>query len=378
MPEHNDPSVSESRVTSTKTHLPFEKPNGNGDSHPDGRLLAEHIRELSVRWPQFYNCIDPAKLSDGNCRMIRELAARMIDFDTTLQGGRGDWYRQAQQNPLIRSVGIKGLFALVSPGQNLSNLTPQHRILDVLGGDGVLARAMPELTSATSLPLIMTSDLSEEMVLAAQAYGLFAIQQPAQKLLLKDDTLDGVILAYGTHHIPVDDRARACQEAYRVLKPGGRAVLHDFEEHSPMAQWFNDIVDRYSQTGHAFAHFTRGGIMEHFQSAKFDHITIACLYDPFILSAGSREEAQLKLADYILNMYGLVKLVEQHGHQEALSVVYELALKYFKYDYRKMGLEDSFGAAHITISKKGESWFIELPRVALVGCGVKGHAVATE
>jgi SAM-dependent methyltransferase len=161
------------------------------------------------------------------------------------------------------------------------------------------------LAPPSLMPSILTSDLSEEMVIAARAYGLFAIRQPAQNLLLKDRSLDGVIIAYGTHHIPPDHRVQACQEAFRVLRHDGRIVLHAFETGSHMARWFSEVVDQYSITGHQYPHFTAGEIRDYLSRAGFTDINIRYIYDPFIIYAGSADEAKHKLAEYLLNMYGL-------------------------------------------------------------------------
>lgn len=336
-----------------------------------GTSLAAQLAEIKTQWPQFYECIDVERLSDENFYFITELSAGMVDFHSTHKGGRGELYREAQRNPLIRMVGIRQLFELVSPQGKLSSLTPQHKILDVLGGDGVLARAMQHLATPAQMPQVLTSDLSEDMVAAAQSYGLFALCQPAQNLLLKDDSIDGVIIAYGTHHIPQEQRVLACKEAYRVLRDGGRIVFHDFEEDSPMAGWFSEVVDKYSITGHQFPHFTFEEIQTNLEKAGFSDIHVNYLYDPFIMEGPSFEEARRMFARCLLNMYGLVKLSERHSDEEVLDIIAALSDKYFRYDYTRLGLSESFGVPEVRVVEVNGAWRLEAPRVALVGQATK-------
>ncbi|HVG17468.1 MAG TPA: methyltransferase domain-containing protein, partial [Blastocatellia bacterium] len=316
-------------------------------------------------------CIDISRISEGDRPFISNQIRKPFDFESISQGGRGEMYRRAQQDPLVRATGIKNLFRLVSPDRDLEKLSPQFTILDVLGGDGVLARAMQQVMPSASMPSIITSDLSDDMVAAAQEYGLFAIRQPAQSLLLKDNSIDGVIIAYGTHHIPKDQQLQVCKEAFRVLKPGGHIAFHDFEVGSPISHWFSEVVDPYSLTGHSFPHFTREEMKGLLFDAGFDDAAVVYMYDPFILSVDTEAEAQSRLAEYLLNMYGLAKLVDQHGEEEALRFVYSLALKHLRYDYERMGMDESFGAPEILISEKDGHMRIEAPRVALVGAATK-------
>ena len=333
--------------------------------------FVERLAMVRERWPDFYECIDLARVTETSCSLIVAMATSAFDFNSRAGGGRGESYRLAQINPMIRSTGISQLFNFIRPSNGAKEFTPQHRVLDVLGGDGVLARAINQMLPPARRPHIITSDLDEDMVRAAQAYGLFAIQQPAQKLLLKDNSTHGVIIAYGSHHIPSDQRLEACREAFRVLKPGGRIAFHDFEAGSPVSRWFGEVVDRYSQTGHRFDHFTRDEIRQYLQEAGFDDVKVDQVYDPFILSDKTATTAQTLLKKHLLEMYGLVQLTKCNGQARALEIVFELAHQYFRYDYRSMGLEDSFGAPYIKTHQKNGYWFVESPRVALVGHGVK-------
>src|ERR1051326_9218576 len=142
-----------------------------------GRSLIEQLSFLEKTWPGLYDSIDTTRLSEDSQLMMENIASKLVDFDSISQGGRGELYRLAQEDPLIRSVGIRQLFEFVSDGENLKNLSPSHKILDVLGGDGVLARAVNHLVPSDSRPGILTSDLSEGMIQAALEYGLFAIRQ---------------------------------------------------------------------------------------------------------------------------------------------------------------------------------------------------------
>jgi SAM-dependent methyltransferase len=322
---------------------------------------------LKERWPELHECIDHDRVTES-INLTTEISAKAVDFESVADGGRGELYRCAQQDPLVRAIGIRKLFYLVSAGRSLTN---KHKILDVLGGDGVLSRAMSAMSSPESMPRILTSDISEEMVAAAESYGLFAIRQPAQKLVIKDSILDGVIIAYGTHHIPQDERVNVCQEAFRVLKPGARIVLHDFETGSQVATWFSEVVNKYSVTGHAYPHFTFEGIRNYLSEGGFEAIHVEYLYDPFIAVDETCEGAKRRMAQYLIYMYGLMKLVEERGNEEALEIVYTLSLKYFNYDYFSMGLDSSFGASHVRITKKDNMFQIEVPRVAVAGYGMK-------
>ena len=335
------------------------------------RSLAEQLLKLEADWPLLYDCIDPERVSEESNLLISRLADRAFDFDSIARGGRGELYRRAQQNPLIRSVGIRQLFEFVATDCDLRNITSAHRILDVLGGDGVLARATRDLFPPDSMPNVLTSDLSEGMVLAAQEYGLFAMQQAAQKLLLKDAAVDGVIIAYGTHHIPLDQRLEACKEAFRVLRTGGRIVFHDFDQDSPMSSWFSEVVDKYSLTGHRFPHFTQQEISGLLTDAAFININVRYMYDPFNVTAESEQEAKDEMCKYLIDMYGLSKLVDRYGHEGALKAAYSLACRHFRYDYQRFGLSSSFGTSEVQTFEKDGQWHVEVPRLALVGYAEK-------
>ncbi|HEU0298647.1 MAG TPA: methyltransferase domain-containing protein [Longimicrobium sp.] len=325
---------------------------------------------LRDRAPALFACIDPARVAEGR-RVARRIAAAAHDFDSAARGGRGESYRRAQTATAVRSAGIRSLFDLLSPDRDFSSLPPDARILDVLGGDGLLARVVAQEAGGRWSGRILTSDVSPGMVRAAEAYGLPALCQAAQYLVLRDACMDGVILAYGTHHIPRPDRPVVCAEANRVLRAGGRVLLHDFEDGSPVARWFGEVVHAYSRTGHAFPHFTAAEMEDYLCSAGFVDVRVGPLYDPFVLEAPSEAEARSALAGYLADMYGLVVLVRDRGAEGARRHIGELADEYFRYDYAALGLPADFGVERTTLSRVAGGVRIELPRVALVGTGTR-------
>lgn len=330
--------------------------------------LLEQARLLQHQSIDLYNCIDIERISlADNFPSLFNALLQAHDFDGIAQGGRGDLYRQAQLNMMVRSTGIKQLFHLTSPRCDIENLSPDYKIIDVLGGDGLLTRVLSRMLSPSRMPSILTSDISQDMIIAAQRYGQPALQQPAEYLLLKNGSMDAVVIAYGAHHIPPDQRLLACQEAFRVLKPGGYLVFHDFEEHSPVARWFNEVIHKYSLTGHDFLHFTAAQIEYYLVNSGFGEISVQYMYDPFVLSGNSQEQVKQRLGEYLLKMYGLVKLVDEKKNEYAWQSIYSLASECFQYNYQRMNLDDSFGASGIHVYEKEGFWYIEMPRVALVG-----------
>ncbi|GCE15706.1 class I SAM-dependent methyltransferase [Tengunoibacter tsumagoiensis] len=323
-------------------------------------LHLEHLQSIS---PTLYNCIDLEKIPAADA--LYE-ATETVDFRPEAQGGRGESYRLAQKNPHVRLVGIHQLFQLASPDNSIHSFPPNYTILDVLGGDGTLFRALASLLPSHQMPAILTSDIDEGMVQSSCQYGLASIRQSAQHLVIKDDSFDAVIIAYGSHHIPQEQRLQVCKEAWRILKPGGKFILHDFEQASPVAQWFEQVVHPYSVMGHDYAHFTRAEITGYLQQAGFHTFDVHYMYDPFILKGDSAAQVKDILGQHLFNMYGLVG-IEQPFQETA----YHLARHYFQYDYTALALPSTFGRSEVSIYETEQGWQIEMPRVALVGLAQK-------
>jgi SAM-dependent methyltransferase len=340
--------------------------NGNRESMVvatrSGSTQTPVLGHLRQHYPGVYSLLDSDRISS------RVEADGSADFESRTLGGRGESYRLAQQNPSIRRHGIAALFTLAAPGNDLGSWRRHHVVLDALGGDGTLTRALSSVDPLVPWPVVVTGDLSLEMVSAAQRYGLPAVHQAVQAMRFRDDVLDAVILAYGTHHIPVQDRAIAVMEAHRVLRDGGRLVLHDFDESSPVAGWFANVVDVYGAAPHPHQHFTPEAIQALLESASCAHVRVMEVYDPFVLRASDPLEGKRLLGRHLLNMYGLNRLGPGSPEHTAMEV-YELAETYFRYERSRWAPGQKIGAVKVTPT--GGEWQVELPRVALVAIGIK-------
>lgn len=115
----------------------------------------------------------------------------------------------------------------------LANIQPHEKVLDVGCGTGTLAI----LAKSTSHPTVemFGTDAAPEMIVRAQqkAYeaGVQVDFRPGlvEDIAFPDDTFDIVLSSLMVHHLPGDLKSKAFAEIYRVLKPGGRLLIIDFE-----------------------------------------------------------------------------------------------------------------------------------------------------
>src|SRR5581483_12506281 len=120
-------------------------------------------------------------------RHIAKMDVRSWEFEGEKAGGRGLAYNLAQKSADNRKEGMIALLKCFSssidvPGRGF-------RILDVLGGDGTLARFCRTLGHRA--PTIYTADISKFMIDACRAQALPCVRQSATRSLFRDDVLDG-------------------------------------------------------------------------------------------------------------------------------------------------------------------------------------------
>lgn len=253
-----------------------------------------------VRWPIAVDDIPLRLLSMGGSEF--ELPATL--------GGRGDTYRAAQADHRVRAAGIRTILNRL--GARAGSQRSPRVILDALGGNGLVSgfcRACAPASSPLRNVTVISSDLAWSMVTACVAAGHLAMWQPAQALFMtKDHSVDAAFLAYGTHHIPAGERHLAARELLRVVRPGGRVLIHDFEVGSRAARWFAEVVDPCSTMGHPHTHFYIDELRALLSDAGAADVCVEVVDDPMVVRGATRELAEQNFVRMLIGMYGLVRL----------------------------------------------------------------------
>lgn len=315
----------------------------------EGLSFNEYLTKLSDEHPDLRNLLDDDLIQADNIQpYIDEMRKISWEFEAAAEGGRGDNYNIAQRALNNRKIGMTQLLKLFQTHWSRD----EPLVLDALAGDGTVARFAAQY--GLDHLKIISADLAAFMVELCLEQNLPCIRQSATRSLFSDDTLDGVLVAYGSHHIPHENRKNAAREAYRTLRAGGRFVLHDFETGGGTANWFEKVVHPYSRTGHPHPHFSRGEMFTLMSNAGFRDIRVFDMDDSFTLTGATSQEAKDNALRHLYYMYDLVKI--SNSENDALPRVEACA-------------RETFG--DIQIEYKQDHYAATIPRIALVGVGTK-------
>ena len=315
----------------------------------NGYRLEEYLDHLRHGYPELYDLLSRERCRDAG-RHIAKMNFTSWEFEDEKAGGRGLAYNSAQKSGNNRKVGMTALLECFSSSMEIPD--QGFRILDVLGGDGTFARFCKTLGHHT--PTIYTADISKFMIDACHAQALPCVRQSATRSLFRDDVLDGVLIAYGSHHLDSNARQLAVREAHRTLRVGRRLVLHDFEIGGRCAKWFDSVVHPYSRTGHPHAHFSRDEMFHLFTSAGFRDVRVFEIRDPVTLHGSSAEEARHNAIMHMYDMYDLIKIADS-----ACDIPPRL----------ERHITETLGP--ISIRREEGRYLAEIPRHALVAVGTK-------
>ena len=114
---------------------------------------------------------------------------------------------------------------------SLLGVEASHRILDIGCGTGVLTEKVSKQLSAEEGGYVIGIDAAAKMVEAGRRRRESDVCRfevaAAEKLPFESEILDSAFSTFFFHHVPADLKLKGLEEAYRVLKPGGRLVIVD-------------------------------------------------------------------------------------------------------------------------------------------------------
>ena len=156
---------------------------------------------------------------------------------------------------------VRGVFDSVAPRYDLMSLglhrawkaytvlvadvRPGHRVLDIAGGTGDLARAFAR--KVVSSGQVVHTDINDAMLrvgrvlLLDEGFVLPTVVCDAEKLPFESESFDRVSVGFGLRNMTHKEQALA--EMHRVLKPGGKLLVLEF---SRVARPLEKAYDWYS------------------------------------------------------------------------------------------------------------------------------------
>jgi demethylmenaquinone methyltransferase / 2-methoxy-6-polyprenyl-1,4-benzoquinol methylase len=146
----------------------------------------------------------------------------------------------------LMSLGVHRLWKRFAV--ELAAVRPGQRVLDLAGGSGDLAARFAPLVGAAGE--VVLADINAHMLAQGRRRlvdrGIIGnvrfAQVNAECLPFPDSSFDCITIAFGLRN--VTDKDAALRSMFRVLKPGGRALVLEFSK--PVAPGLGPLYDLYS------------------------------------------------------------------------------------------------------------------------------------
>jgi SAM-dependent methyltransferase len=127
-----------------------------------------------------------------------------------------------------------------------AGVSPGMIVVDVPSGGAYLSRYMDGVELIGLEASHTFADLAAERAQNVLLY-------ENNRFPLKDACADRVLSIAGLHH--VRDKCEVFSEMRRILAPGGRILVADVAEDSPVRNFLDDFVGQYCETGHSGWYF---------------------------------------------------------------------------------------------------------------------------
>ncbi|NEX19359.1 bifunctional demethylmenaquinone methyltransferase/2-methoxy-6-polyprenyl-1,4-benzoquinol methylase UbiE [Thiorhodococcus mannitoliphagus] len=130
----------------------------------------------------------------------------------------------------------------------LSGVRRGHKVLDLASGTGDLASRFAGIVGPdgvvvmTDINAAMLGEGRERMLDQGRVGNVQYSLVNAEKIPFESDTFDCVTIGFGLRN--VTDKQAALDEMFRILKPGGRALILEFSH--PVSKSLSRVYDLYS------------------------------------------------------------------------------------------------------------------------------------
>ena len=170
-------------------------------------------------------------------------------IDETAVGNRyGEWFSRGLRGIGMRYVfSRRGLWVINTPYRhilNAANITAEDRVLDLGCGIGNILIALAERIGFSHPPagVDVSPDLiriGEREIARAAMHDCIRLQvAPATHLPFEDGSFDVVLTSHVLKHLDDEALLTSFREVVRVLRPGGRFLLWEFEKSARSALLF--------------------------------------------------------------------------------------------------------------------------------------------
>ena len=152
----------------------------------------------------------------------------------------GEWFRRGLRGIGMRYVfSRRGLWVINTPYRRIlqaANITAQDRVLDLGCGIGNILITLAERITFSHPPVgvDVSPDLiriGEREIARAAMHDRIRLQvAPATRLPFEDGSFDVVLTSHVLKHLDDEALLKSFREVVRVLRPGGRFLLWEFEK----------------------------------------------------------------------------------------------------------------------------------------------------